>query len=158
MVWAPQLPAGLAESHFFIARSMIELYDCMQSSLTQTHGFPQPPRDHGIISDRSIDRKIGKLLRPRSLAESTGADSFRKWDNARQKFRGGFLISAFEAIALGIGFNIDRVRRVQGSFDVASRVKQVWNDDDFVEWTGIGRSASSRIPRSIPIGRRIFRP
>jgi len=91
------------------------------------------------------------------LARTTGGDSFRKWDAGSARFRGGFLISAFEAVALGIGFNIDRIRRAQ-NFEVESRIREVWNDAQFLEWTGVGRSAGARLPRSIPTGRRIFRP
>ena len=53
------------------------------------------------------------------LWAATGEDSFRRYDKQKGKFLGAFLVSAFEAIALGLGHNV-----AQWSEDNAAELKQ----------------------------------
>jgi len=92
------------------------------------------------------------------LSGELGSNAFRKFDAERYCFRGGFLISAFEAVALGVGYNIDKIVKSRRKLELAERVKSLWSDEEFIEWTGVGRSAGSRIPHSIKVGRKLFRP
>ncbi|BCL83999.1 DUF262 domain-containing protein [Ktedonobacteria bacterium brp13] len=88
------------------------------------------------------------------LAKNTGVDSFRKYDVSKNKFSGGFLVSAFEAVALGVGYNLDALYKQP--IDIEDKIKQMWKTQEFTEGAGSGRSASARISRVIPIGRRLF--
>ena len=90
------------------------------------------------------------------LADTTRGDSFRKYDSTKKRCIGGFLVSAYEIIALGIGYNIDLLDK--HPVDIEEKVKQVWQLPEFIESSGSGRSASSRIPKVIPLGRRYFKP
>lgn len=92
------------------------------------------------------------------LAAQMEGNAFRKYDTQRKCFRGGFLISAFEGVALGVGYNVERLGRGSQKLPIFERIKALWGNDEFLEWTGVGRSAGSRIPHSIKIGRRLFRP
>jgi hypothetical protein len=87
------------------------------------------------------------------LNASMGEDAFRKWDGRR--FTGGFSISAFEGVALGVGYNIDKPEF--DSSNIVDKVKALWSDPDFKQWTGTGKPAGSRIPRSIAVGRKHFK-
>ena len=92
------------------------------------------------------------------LATALGEDSFRKYDNAKSKVTGAPLISVFETIALGVGYNC-----LASNFDVSSeRLKQVhreiWQDPDFTSHTGSGIRSTSRLPVTIPLGRKLFEP
>lgn len=81
---------------------------------------------------------------------------FRKWDWDTGTFKGGFIISAYESVALGVSANIDVL-----SGDIASpqdRLKQLFSHADIEKWTGSGRRASERIRYTVPIGREIFTP
>jgi hypothetical protein len=103
-------------------------------------------------------QKEEKMFRQtfRMLANSTSQDSFRRYDSARTRFVGGFLISAFEAVALGLGYNVEAW--IDGIGDIRERVMRVWSERDFASWSGAGVRASSRIPRVIPLGRSLFKP
>jgi hypothetical protein len=88
------------------------------------------------------------------LAKTLGGDSFRRYENARDRFLGGFSISAFEVVALGVGYNYKKLAAVPEL--VIERVKQVWYEEDFVQNSGAGIRASTRIPKIVPFGRKHF--
>ena len=91
------------------------------------------------------------------LANSLEERSFRKYDAERGKHRGGFLISAFEAIALGIGHNVD----AYSSYDVAKieeKSKNLWGNAEFLSHSGSGVDTKARLRSNISLGRRLFQP
>ncbi|MBI5289473.1 MAG: DUF262 domain-containing protein [Chloroflexi bacterium] len=90
------------------------------------------------------------------LARCLGDDSFRRYDAQRQKFRGPFLISAFEFIALGIGRHYQDFGEGRDPEVVAGIVKTAWADPALTNHIGSGVRASSRIPYTIPLGRARF--
>lgn len=92
------------------------------------------------------------------LEKALGADVFRKLDS-KGDFRGSFLISAFEAVALGVAYNLDRWKKLQSpELRIAQLVKEMWTKPEFIDHIGIGVSAKTRIRRSIPFGRSFFVP
>jgi hypothetical protein len=88
------------------------------------------------------------------LASVLGDDAFRRYDKKRNRFVGGFSVSAFEALAIGIGYNPRKAKANPSAIEVA--VKKMWSDEEFVENSGSGVRASSRVPRIIPYGRTVF--
>ena len=93
------------------------------------------------------------------LVGAAGSDSFRKFDASKESFRGAFLISAFEAIALGVAKNISAWRTTANATAIVqSKILQLWNDPDFTDHIGTGVAAKSRIQHSIPFGRGFFAP
>jgi Protein of unknown function DUF262 len=81
-------------------------------------------------------------------------DAFRRYDSSRKRFVGGFSVSAFEAVAIGAGYNY---RKAKANADkVPQRVKDMWADAEFVDNSGSGIRASSRVPKIIPYGRTKF--
>lgn len=88
------------------------------------------------------------------LADTLSDDSFRRYDKTKQKFAGAFSVSAFEALAIGIGYN-PRVGRADPD-GLVKKVKAMWSDREFTENSGSGIRASSRIPKVIPYGRKTF--
>lgn len=89
------------------------------------------------------------------LSTSLGADAFRKYDTARKKFTGGFSISAYEVVALGVGYNADALT---AAFDFRTAAARVWSDPIFVSSSGSGVRASTRIPITVMLGRSQFKP
>lgn len=84
---------------------------------------------------------------------SLSSDAFRRYEPNKGKHIGGFLLSAYEAVAIGIGYEPDR------AIDAASlsgAVRRMWSDEDFTSFSGSGVRASSRIPKVVRYGREKF--
>ncbi len=84
-----------------------------------------------------------------------GPDAFKRYDAGKDIFFGGFIVSAFEMIALGIANNIDYWEAHQG--DIQQKIKECWIkiNHDGISWKGY--SASGRLPKTIAIGQDIFK-
>jgi uncharacterized protein with ParB-like and HNH nuclease domain len=89
-----------------------------------------------------------------TLARTVGTNSFRKFNKEKNKFVGGFVLSPFEVVAFGIGFNEsnpppdDKIEKL---------VKSVWENTIYKQWSGSGITATRRLPRLIPLGRELFK-
>jgi hypothetical protein len=90
------------------------------------------------------------------LKSSTGSDSFKKYDAEKGKFMGGFLVSGYEVVALGLGFNYKEAARAD--LDIKSVIQGIWQKEEFTSKSGSGIRASSRVPNTIPLGRKFFKP
>ncbi|MGD0061293.1 MAG: DUF262 domain-containing protein [Verrucomicrobiia bacterium] len=111
-----------------------------------------------IATAKKFDMKAAKEVFDKTftgLYKVLGSDCFARQDSGRG--RGGFLISVFEVIAIGLGSYL----WADPSLDVdSSKIKHVhkhlWDNADFKQYSKSGVSASSRIPRLIPLGRKLF--
>ena len=83
-------------------------------------------------------------------------DAFKKYDHAKDKFQGGFSISGFEAMALGIGFNAQADGTIPQITGVKKKIQTIWNTPNFTSNSGSGVKASARIPKIVPMGRKAF--
>jgi hypothetical protein len=88
------------------------------------------------------------------LAADLGDDAFRRYDITKKRFLGGFSVSAFEAVAIGIGYNPKKA--ISSPSVVAEKIKKMWSDPEFVNNSGSGIRASSRLPKILPYGRLVF--
>ncbi len=85
--------------------------------------------------------------------------SFRKYDLQKGRHLGGFSISAFEPMALGLGFNFEHYMQGDTELpDIEEISKSIWNNEEFLNHSGSGVRASTRVPTTIPLGRRLFEP
>ena len=90
----------------------------------------------------------------RLLSENYGDDIFRRYDRAKKRHLGGFLISAFEVFAISLGSRIKSTHAIVDSKRLKKVVQGTWSDPDFINNVGSGISASRRIPVVIPYARR----
>ena len=90
-----------------------------------------------------------------ALDEACGDNALRKFDKAKSKFTGPFLISAFELVALGVAYNIDFVEN-QGTLWLEDKVQKIWSDSRIDGIYGQGVSTARRLPRTLDIGRIFF--
>jgi Protein of unknown function DUF262 len=88
------------------------------------------------------------------IASQVGSDAFRRYDTYKDQFVGGFIVSAFDAIALGMGYNYQRLQN--SSVDTKSLVKRIWTDTQYPSWASDGNS-KARLPKLISLGREIFK-
>ena len=95
----------------------------------------------------------------RMLNEALGGDSFRMYDSTRARFLGAFLISAFEAVSMGIAYNITEWQKEKHqSKKITDKVKSLWSMEYYTSNIGIGVSSSFRMMCTIPLGREVFKP
>lgn len=88
-----------------------------------------------------------------TLERTVGDDAFRRFDIAKGRHEGGFLLSQYEVVALGLGYNI---RKPAQDSEVPSKIRSIWSNKNYTDWTGSGVTATRRLPRVIPLGRALF--
>ena len=89
------------------------------------------------------------------LNEITGDNSFKRYKSEQDKFLGGFLLSLYEVVALGIGYNYENLPQTN---QISDSVKTIWSDPTYQKWSGAGVNAAIRLPYLIPLGRKVFSP
>jgi len=89
------------------------------------------------------------------LNETTGDDSFKRYKSEQNRFLGGFLLSAYEVVALGIGYNYKNLPQTN---QISERIKSIWSHPTYKKWSGAGVNAAIRLPYLIPLGRQVFSP
>lgn len=92
------------------------------------------------------------------LANQLGDDSFRRYNHDKGRYEGPFLLSAYEVLAIGLGYHIDTYLRTRSAPNVTQISQSIWRTKEFTDRTGSGVRASSRIPSIIPLGRNLFKP
>ncbi len=107
--------------------------------------------DFDYPEEERIFRHTFKLL-----ANTTGKDSFKRYDLKRKVFKGGFVVAAFEVIALGIGYYHDRLSH--SNEEIAEIIKEFWQNEQNVKSVVSGIPAPTRIPLALKTGRELFRP
>jgi hypothetical protein len=95
------------------------------------------------------------------LAEGPQDNSFKRFSPEKDRFEGGFLNAAFEAVALGIGFhheNLYRLAQRNGFIEsLENIIKKMWKDEENRKsLQSAGLPAASRIPKSVILGRDFF--
>jgi len=112
-----------------------------------------------LASDPAFDQNFEREVFRNTfmtLLETVGADCFTRPGGGRG--RGGFLISVFEVVAAGLGWRMrsqpdkpPRPKKVKAAYDSFGK------DPKFREYSRSGRSASSRMPQLVPLGRSFFK-
>lgn len=90
------------------------------------------------------------------LDEVFGDDAFKRFSTKKGRHEGGFLLSLYEVIGLGVAFNIAK-GTLCTKHELIERARSVWTDKSFTDWASAGVNASRRLPRLIPYGRRLFK-
>ena len=112
-----------------------------------------------IAGDAKYDKKEAENAFRNTFAllqQELGADAFRRYDPTRQRFVGGFSVSAFEAVSLGVGHNYKALLKRPRT--LREKVQELWMDPKFLKNSGSGVRASTRVPKIVPYGRKLFRP
>ena len=94
------------------------------------------------------------------LNEALGENSFKKYDSEKIRFGGKFLLSAFEAVGIGVGSNIDEWlygNMEENRAELERRVIALWDDAKYLENIGRGVDFYKRIPNIVPLGKEIFK-
>jgi len=89
------------------------------------------------------------------LNSALGEDVFKKYYSDTDSFKGKFLESAYEAIAVGISYNLEKYS-LDNLDTIREKVKALWSESDFIKNSGSGTNASMRIPKIIPFTKQFF--
>jgi Protein of unknown function DUF262 len=89
------------------------------------------------------------------LNEILGEKSFKKFDG--NDFKGKFLESAFEAIAVGLGQNINSYTLPDDNIEIREKIKLFYSEQIYSTYAGSGSNAKSRIPKLVPFAKEYFK-
>jgi len=106
----------------------------------------QPEFD--LVGKKTEFEKVFKLI---NLALKDGA--FKKFNGT--EFRGKFLESAYEAVVIGMGSNINSFNE-DNLHLLIEKVKEIWNVEEFTAASGSGSNAKYRIPKVTEFSKKHF--
>jgi len=90
------------------------------------------------------------------LDKTLGDSAFKRFNAKKDRHEGGFLLSLYEVIALGVAFNIAN-ETLCDEDQIIARARSLWSDNNFTDWSASGVNASRRLPRLVPFGRKLFK-
>lgn len=116
-----------------------------------------------LAGDPTFDREAAGsgFTRIFEILRTASSDAFRKYDPKREKYVGAFSVSSYEATTLGVLSNVEEWEKV--SRDRIPHLLQVgasrlWQDPQFLQYSGAGVRATQRVPVMGVVGARIFDP
>lgn len=89
-----------------------------------------------------------------SLAQNGGEQVFRKWDAGRGQFRGGFLNTSYEVIAMGTGFHAAQGKQWRTDFEKAAQT--LWALPEMSTRFATGLATQDRFVKTLPLGRKLM--
>lgn len=105
------------------------------------------------MKDFNWDKEVTDFEQTFEIINSKlSSDAFKKYNTKKQKFEGGFVVSAFEAIALGIGKNPNNIDPNK----VNENVINFWKAKESGTLKWAGRNTTSRLQITISTGRKLF--
>jgi hypothetical protein len=112
-----------------------------------------------LAADRTFNQDVERDTFQKTfsiLLDAIGPDCFTRPGGGRG--RGGFLISVFEVVAAGLGWRIrSKPSKTPRPAQVKAAYDSVGKNAEFKEYSKSGKSASSRMPKLVPLGRNLFR-
>ncbi|MGW3367289.1 DUF262 domain-containing protein [Streptosporangium canum] len=111
---------------------------------------PLVEQDPSFLSrEQEVFQQTFSLLR-----RGLGAEGLRKWNLAKSRAEGPFSLTAFETLALGIGFNVDS-REIETD-EIEIKQHRLWSEPQFASGYATGLRADTRMRKTIPYGRQLF--
>jgi len=89
-----------------------------------------------------------------AISHHGSSEVFRKWDAARQSFRGGFSSTSFESIAMGIGYHV--AMGTPYRLDIGEAAKELWTNLPTTLGTTTGLATGDRFAKTVPLGRTLM--
>jgi hypothetical protein len=112
-----------------------------------------------IAQDKKFKRQPIRKLFDESFStieSALGEDAFKRFNDKKNRHEGGFLLSLFEVIALGVAYNLAN-GTICSAKEISERSKSLWANKGFTSWATSGMTASRRLPHLIPLGRQLFK-
>ena len=110
-----------------------------------------------IANNKDFNFDDEKEIFERTFSEidsKVGANEvFKKYYPDDDRFKGGFILSAFEVIAYGLGYNIGK----GGGLINRLKVCEALSCDDYINYSGSGKTVTQRLPVLLKLGRESFK-
>lgn len=90
-----------------------------------------------------------------ALNNLLGEKAFKKFDGA--EFKGKFLESAFETVAVGLAKNIKQYKFPADNDVLLAKIKGVYGEQTYIDNAGSGSNAKQRIPKLVPFAQEFFK-
>jgi uncharacterized protein with ParB-like and HNH nuclease domain len=89
------------------------------------------------------------------LNDTLGENAFKNFNVKKNKFQGGFVVSAFEVIALGIGYNLSNKNLTNER--IIELTKKFWAEKNSgkIKWSG--RNTTHRLLITLAYGRKLYK-
>src|SRR5664279_4659080 len=81
-----------------------------------------------------------------TLERTVRSDAFKRFNKKKKKHEGGFLLSQYEVVALGLGHNIDKP---VADGKIPGIIESIWSNARYTDWAGSGITATRRLPQLI---------
>jgi hypothetical protein len=110
-----------------------------------------------VATDSNFDRKLYERSFRQTfdtLSRTVASDAFKRFNKKKRKHEGGVLLSQYEVVALGLGYNIDKP---VADTAISHIVESIWSNTRYTDWAGSGITATRRLPQLIPLGRKLFK-
>lgn len=105
-----------------------------------------------------IDEYLKRCLdTSRFLTRHLGADVLRKFDG--KNFSGKVGKTAFEGIFVGIATNLEEIKTLENPADYLKKaIMNFWQHPITIEVMGPGIRGTTRLEKTVPLGRELFKP
>lgn len=111
-----------------------------------------------LANDKKFEYKLNEQVFKETfdkLAGTVSDNAFKRYNNTKKRHEGGFLVSQFEVVALGIAYNI-RNKTLVNQTSIAKKIQSIWSNNNYFDYAGSGTTAARRLPQLIPLGRNLF--
>ena len=131
---------------YFIAKNGKTKFENYKVSYTHLSEFIDKETVKLIEDDSfNIDTEITLFKKVFDLLNETlGADSFKKYIDAKDRFEGPFVESSFEAIVPGIANNYDKIKSISKE-QLIQNIKDIYKDTLYLEYSERGTKAITRM-------------
>lgn len=144
---------------------MLRTLDLNEIKSTQDLGEFITDKMIAMSSDPNFSKELEERIFKSTfdiLQFALGSNAFKRYNISKEKFEGSFIVSAFEAVGIALGKNIDQWNGVVLSEEVAKnlveKVKGIWANPDYQARSGSGVNVTRRVPSIIPIGQDAMKP
>lgn len=131
---------------YFIAKNGKTKFENYKVSYTHLSEFIDKETVKLIEDDSfNIDTEITLFKKVFDLLNETlGVDSFKKYNDAKDRFEGSFVESSFEAIVPGIANNYDKIKSIPKE-QLIQNIKAIYKDTVYLEYSERGIKAITRM-------------
>jgi hypothetical protein len=144
---------------FFIAKHNNINFENYNTSTDLLSDFLDKETTNIVVSESfNLDDEIVIFKRVFDLLnQELGELSFRKYNEEKADFEGGFIQSSFEAICTGLANNIDYYESLDRGI-LTKKIIALYNQRDYIDLSARGKKALARIEGMIEFSNNYFAP